>query len=147
MLLAPSRRLIAFVAAILLLLALPVAIAAFAVLRAALTPPVPHTRLFAFDGLQLHGNCYDSPAAKGGRALVCSGYWHVDSRWEILNHDSGAVAWCVQREDDWHFNQEPPKAFGPLAVGRYPPVPPDWGLCGQMLPVQIGLYGQVIILH
>jgi hypothetical protein len=49
--------------------------------------------------------------------------------------------------DDWHFNQRPARHIGPLSVGVYPPIPPDWGGCTQMLPMQTGMYAQIIINH
>ena len=143
----PSRRLLVFCSIILLLIALPVVLAGVALGRAVFTPPVSGTRFAGYDGVHLDTQCADNPAGHGKRAWVCSGYYHVDSRFEIINHDAAAVAWCIQRIDDWFFNLKPAKNYGPLMVGSYPPVPRDWSGCTQMIPIKIGVYGQIIINH
>jgi hypothetical protein len=126
---------------------LALAVAAVSVARAVFVPPVPGTRLIGVDGLHLDGSCTNNPSAKGGRVLDCNGYFYADSRFAILNHDSGAVAWCIERINDSHLDRKPVTTFGPLIVGTYPAIAADFGGCTQMLPIRTGMYAQIIVKH
>src|SRR5438876_10636360 len=128
----PSRPVLLFSSAVVILMVLPVVLAGLALARVVFIPPVSGARFIGYDGLHFDTTCEDSPAAKGGQVLICNGYYHIDSRFEVINHDYAAVCWCIQRIDDWHFNQQPSKHFGPLSFGSYPPIPPDWGGCTEM---------------
>ena len=83
----PSRRLILFSAAVLALLAAPLALFVFSAVREVLTPPVEGTRFLSYDGLYPDAGCANSPSAKGGQVLVCNLSFHVDSRFVVVDHD------------------------------------------------------------
>ena len=143
----PTPRLALFSLAVLLLLALPLLLAAAALLRAVFTPPVRGTRLAGYDGAHLEAGCTDNDGGHGRRVWLCSANFHMDSRFEIVNHDPAAVAWCVQRVNEWYFNARPAKTYGPLLVGSYPPVPRDWGGCTRLIVMKVGMYARLTIDH
>jgi hypothetical protein len=143
----PSRRLILFCAVGLILVVAPLAFFVFWAVREVVTPPVTGTRFLSYEGLSTDGACANSLSARGGQALMCFVSFHFDSRFAIVDHNSGAVAWCVQRVDDSYFNPEPIKTYGPLTVGTYPVVPSDWSNCTALVPKRAGMYLQIILRH
>jgi hypothetical protein len=142
-----SRRLKLFVAALLLLLVAPLVVGAVLLARALFVPPVPGARFIGFDRLQVDGSCTNNPSSLGGRVLDCNASFRADSQFAILNHDSGAVAWCIERISDSHMDHRSVTSYGPLIVGRYPTVAPDYGGCTQMLPITTGLFAELILKH
>ena len=143
----PSRALILFSTGALLLLALPVVLAAYALARTVFVPPVRGTRFLSYDGALFDGACTDQRSTRGGQVLVCSASFHISSRFQIINHETGAVAWCIARLDDSHFELHPPLRIGPLIVNTDPPVPTAWGGCTEMIPIQAGRHAQIILNH
>ena len=143
----PSRRLILFVAALLVLFALPVVAGAIWVARAVFISPVAGARFIGLDRLQLSGSCTNNPSSLGGRVLDCNASFRADSQFAILNHDPGAVAWCIDRITESHMDHRSVTGYGPLIVGLYPPVSPDYGGCTQMLPITNGLFAELILKH
>jgi hypothetical protein len=131
----------------LFLLALPFAIAAVVLAHAVLAPPIPNTRLISFDGLHLESQCVDRPSTRGGQVLVCAAFLHADSQFEVLNHDSSAIAWCGQRIDDLVSNPGHSQTFGPLVLEWYAPSPPYGTVCGQIVPLRVGVYAHMILKH
>src|SRR5260221_9234613 len=129
----PSRRLILFCAVVLIVIAVPLGFLAFWAVHAVVTPPVDGTRFLSYEGLSTDSSCANSLSARGGQALICFVSFHFDSRFAIVDHNSGAVAWCVQRVDDSYFNPEPIKTYGPLTIGAYPVVPSDWSSCTALV--------------
>jgi len=143
----PSRRLLLFCTFVLLLILAPLAFFVFSVLHAMFTPPVEGTRFLSYEGLTTNGGCSNSPSTKGGQVLECYFSFHLDSRFAVVDQQSGAVAWCIQRVDDSYFNPEQVKTFGPLTMGIYPIVPSDWSNCTELVPRRAGMYAQIILRH
>jgi len=143
----PSRRLILFCAAVLLIIVAPVAFFVFSAVRQVFTPPIEGTRFLSYDGLSPAVACDNSPSAKGGQVLVCNLSFHVDSRFAIVDRDSRATAWCIQQLNSAHYLVQPPKTIGPMVVGTFPTVPPDWGACTTMVPRRAGLYVTLYLKH
>ena len=143
----PSRRLILFCAVGLILVVAPLAFFVFSAVREVVTPPVTGTRFLSYDGFFSSGACANSPSTKGGQVLVCNFSMHVDSRFAIVDHNARAAAWCSQKIDESHYLLRPPTTIGPLIVGTYPTVPPDWGECTTMVPRRAGLYVQIFLQH
>jgi hypothetical protein len=143
----PSRRLILFCAVVLTLVVAPLAFFVFSAVREVVTPPVTGTRFLSYDGLFPEGACANSPSAKGGQVLVCDLSFHIDSRFAIVDRDSRATAWCIQQLDQAHFLVQSPRTIGPLVIGTFPIVPPDWGECTTMVPRRAGLYVQIFLQH
>jgi hypothetical protein len=143
----PSRRLVLFCAVLLIVLAAPMAFFVFMTVRAVFQPPVDGTRFLSYDGLHLDGSCANQPSTKGGQVLACNFQFHIDSRFVVINHDIGAVAWCVQRVDEAHFLVRPSKSIGPLLVGNMPTVPSDWNRCADIVPRRTGFYADLVLRH
>jgi hypothetical protein len=141
----PSRRLLVFVAALLLVCALPVAALAYTLGRMMFVPPVAGTRLAGYDGLRADGACASHASTHGGQVWVCNGSFRLSSRFVVVDHNSGAVAWCVEQVDEGHFVPDRAQRLGPLVVEPYPLIPSDWGNCTEMLPVQVGLTVDLIL--
>jgi hypothetical protein len=143
----PSRRLLLFVAALLLVCGLPVAGLAYALARTVFVPPVAGTRFAGYDGLRLDGGCANRSGTRGGQVWVCNGSFRLSSRFAVVDHNMGAVAWCVEQVDEAHFERNAAQRIGPLVVDVFPSVPGDWGNCPEMVPIQAGLTVDVILSH
>ncbi len=143
----PSRRLLLFCAAALLVIAAPLVIFGAVAVRAVLTPPVAGTQFFSYDGLSMNGACDNQPSSQGGQVWLCNFSFRIDSRFAVVDRESPAVGWCIQQVNEAHFNVTPPRQFGPLLVGRLPTVSPDWGNCSAMVPRRVGLYAELVLKH
>ena len=130
-----------------LLLALLLALSATVVVRAVTVRPVAGTRLLSFDGFHVSGTCTDSPSSLGGHVLVCDGTIRALSNFVVVDHNAGAVAWCMEHVDQGHFNTQAPAQFGPLLISAYHSIPTDWSGCTEMLPIQTGFYAHLILKH
>jgi len=144
----PSNRLLLLAAALLVLAGLPVLLAALALARVVLLPPVPNTRLISFDGLQVQGGCLDGLRnARGQRAWECKWDFHLDSRFEVLRRDPAAAAWC----NDWvqasAARQLWSAQLGSATVGLFPPVWSGWDGCSYLIPLSVGFYAGFSINH
>ena len=142
-----SRRLWVFSAALLIVLLTPLAVFVFVSVRAVFTPPVAGTKFFSYDGLRLAGACDSQPSSQGGQVLLCTINFRISSRFAVVDHSSAAVGWCIDRVNETHFSTASPQRLGPLLVGHVPIVPADWGECSDMVPRQVGLYGQLVWRH
>ena len=143
----PSRRLILFCAVVLILIAAPLAFFVFSAVREIFTPPVTGTRFLSYDGVFPAGSCDNSPSNKGGQVLVCNLSFHVDSRFAIVDHNERAVSWCIQQINEAHYLAQPPQTIGPMVVGTFPTVPPDWGECTTMVPRRAGIFLSIYLHH
>ena len=143
----PSRRLLLFATACLVVVLAPLALAGFVAVRGVLTPPVTGTRFLSLDGPRLDGGCTDHPSTLGGNVLICNFRVQVNSRFAVVDHSSAAVGWCVQRVNDAHFEFHPPTAIGPLLVGIIRSVPPDWGNCTEIVPQRAGMFVEFMWKH
>ena len=143
----PSRRLIVFAALVLILIVAPLAIFVLSAMRQVITPPVAGTKFLSYDGVFPSGSCDNLPSDKGGQVLVCNFAFHVDSRFAIVDHNSRATSWCIQQINSSHYLVQPPQTIGPLVVGTFPPVPPDWGECATLVPRRAGMYVTLYLKH
>jgi hypothetical protein len=139
-----SRRLLAFILAVLLVLAAPLALAALAVARVALLPPAPNTRLVAFDGLHVDGACAAGPAQPGpARLAECSWSAHLDSRFQILHRDPADEALCRTLHAHYANYYDPHwlrLRLGRARLGVLAPASSWWGGCSDIIPLQYGVY-------
>jgi hypothetical protein len=142
-----SRRLLVFSAAFLIVLLAPLAVFGYVTVRNVFMPPVAGTKFLSYDGLHLDGFCVDQPSTKGGQVLTCSYQFHLDSRFQVINHNNGAISWCVERVNDAHMDFRPPNITGPLLWGSMLSVPADWGDCTRTIPKRAGLYAELILKH
>jgi len=143
----PSRRLLIFCAVVLILLAAPVIFFAAVAVHDVFTPPVAGTQFLSYDGLSVSGACSNQPSSQGGQVWLCNASFRIDSRFVVVDRESSAVGWCIQRVNEAHFDVTPPQKFGPLLVGRLPIVPPDWGNCSNIVPRRTGLYAELVLKH
>ncbi len=142
-----ARRLLLVAAPALALAGLPLLIMALAVARAVFLPPVPNTRFAGFDGLQVHGGCLDGTNGRHGRVLECKWDVHLDSRFEILNHDHAAMAWCATWVRDGNVRDLWTAHLGDATLGLFPPVWGGWGGCNHLIPLSVGFYFDVAVYH
>ena len=147
-----SPRFLTFLLAVLLVLAAPLVIVGLLGLRTALTPPVSGTAFLRFDDLDISGNCEDTPSTKGGSVLVCAGVLRLDSLFAVVDHNTSAVSWCIERLNDAHYDVQPPGHIGPLILGPLiisplAMVPADWGSCADIVPRRSGLSLRLVLKH
>ena len=144
----PSRRLFLLSLPLLLSLGLPLVIGGLAMARAVLLPPVPHTRLMGFDGLQVHGGCLDGTnGPHHGRVWQCKWDVHFDSRFEVLQRDPAAIAWCTTLVRDGFDHNLRAARLGGLTLGIFPPVWGGWTGCSNLIPLAVGFYFDLSIYH
>ena len=136
-----ARRAVLLALPILLMLGLPLVLAALAVARLVLLPPAPHTQLIGFDGLQADGFCAGGAAAPGqARPTACRWSAHLDSRFEILHHDPAAAALCRALQAHYYDPRWLNVRLGGLRVGVLAPVNSWWAGCSDMIPLEYGVY-------
>jgi hypothetical protein len=146
-----SPRLLALILGLLLVLAAPLALAALALARVALLPPAPNTRLIAFDGLHLDGACAASSTQPGqARLAECGWSAHLDSRFQILQRDAAAQALCRTLHAHYYDYYDPhwlSVRLGHARLGVLAPASSWWGGCGDVIPLQYGVYLDVWFDH
>ena len=143
----PSRRLLIFVAVVLVVFVAPLVFFAAVALHDVFTPPVAGTQFLSYDGLSAAGGCTNQASSTGGQVWLCNFSFRIDSRFVVVDHDSPAVGWCIQRVNEAHFDLTPPQKFGPLLIAGVPIVPPDWGNCSNMVPRRVGLNAELVLKH
>jgi hypothetical protein len=108
---------------------------------------MPNTRFVGFDGLQVHGGCLDGANGARARVLECKWDVHLDSRFEILNHDSSAMAWCATLVRDGFDHNLVRLRLGTASVGPFPPVWGGWAGCNHLIPLSVGFYADLALYH
>jgi hypothetical protein len=142
-----NARLALLIVALLLVAALPLLTAGAMLARAVLLPPFPSTRFLSFQGVDGAGKCDDYSVAHGKHVLMCTGHLAAISWFTIQDQETTAVLWCVNRASEFHFAEPHLTRLGPLQIGKYPIVPRDWNLCADLLPVQTGVYFELLLDH